>query len=265
MPESIEVKLITEQLSKFTKNKFLQEITLLECRYRKITPEQYSQISLRLPLNIIDVKCKGKFIYWELENNWSIWNTLGMTGQWSKENTKHSSVKFKIDNEYIFFNDPRRFGTIKFCNDSIILDHKLTLLGPDIFNDPPSIKEFINIIKKYNKTIVEILMDQSKISGIGNYIKSESLYRAALSPWRIGSSLSDSEITKLYHAIQTVLYLSYKAGGATLATYKDFEGHTGSFFNELLVYKKSFINNFPVTKELTLDKRTTYWVPEIQK
>ena len=36
-------------------------------------------------------------------------------------------------------------------------------------------------------------MDQSKLSGIGNYILSEALYRAAVDPWLAVGELDDAQ------------------------------------------------------------------------
>ena len=48
-------------------------------------------------------------------------------------------------------------------------------------------------------------------------------------------------------------------------TYRDADGNEGGFENFLQVYGKNQINNMKIIKEETLDKRTTWWVPEVQK
>ena len=55
--------------------------------------------------------------------------------------------------------------------------------------------------KKPNKTIAEFLMDQSMCAGIGNYLKAEILYDAAISPHRIVKSLDSEEFNKLLKII----------------------------------------------------------------
>ena len=74
----------------------------------------------------------GKFIYWMLKDEYSIWSTLGMTGQWSSESTKHTRVKFVLNNGSVYFNDQRNFGTLKFVRGKYQLLEKLKSLGPDM-------------------------------------------------------------------------------------------------------------------------------------
>ncbi|CAM6003616.1 unnamed protein product [Sphagnum balticum] len=87
------------------------------------------------------------------------------------------------------FNDPRHFGTIKFTHKKADLDAKLKELGWDPLAYPYDTHErFITSrlasAKYANKTIGEVLMNQSLFAGVGNYIRAEALYEAGISPWR---------------------------------------------------------------------------------
>ena len=108
-------------------------------------------------------------------------------------------------------------------------------------------------------------MDQSVIAGVGNYIKAESLYLAKLSPHRTVESLSDDDLILLKQKIQEVMTESFASGGATIRTYKNFNGESGEYGDRFIVYnqKTDPVGN-PVVKEQTKDKRKTHWVPNIQ-
>jgi len=206
-----------------------------------------------------------------LSDQSSIISTLGMSGAWQFQPSKHSGLKFDLlinhqgieIREIIYFNDIRHFGTVKRVSEKE-LQEKLQSIGPDMLNSPPSQEEFNKKIKQ-NKSLPEILMNQKNISGVGNYVKAEALFRAKLNPHRLGSSLSDSELILLKESIENVLKESYNLQGASLMTYRDADGNEGGFENFLQVYGKNQINNMKVIKEETLDKRTTWWVPEVQK
>ena len=86
MPEGPEVKNMILQLNKIIKNKQLNTIIINSGRYSKKLPDGFNNFLKLLPSKIIDVNCKGKFIYIELDNGYKIWNTLGMTGGWEKKN-----------------------------------------------------------------------------------------------------------------------------------------------------------------------------------
>ena len=109
-------------------------------------------------------------------------------------------------------------------------------------------------------------MDQSVVAGIGNYVKAESLYLSQISPHRTVESLSEAEVFRLNNAVQAVLKEAYKRGGASIQTYKDFDGKEGQYSRKFAVYnqKKDPYGN-DVHKDKTEDGRTTHWVPAIQK
>ena len=55
-------------------------------------------------------------------------------------------------------------------------------------------------------------------------------------------------------------------GGATIATYRQPNGDEGLYNRRFAVYnQKTCPEGCNVIKEQTADKRTTHWVPEIQK
>ena len=265
MPEAPEVKIFGSHLQSFLLHKPILECQILGGRFSKenILNLDLFNKSLLNDTQITQVGVKGKFLYIEFNNQWFLWNTLGMTGQWSSTQEPHSAFVIKTSAGNAYFTDPRRFGTLKFVKGRPLLIQKLAELGPNLLDD--NISKQVNYkIFDTNKTIVEILMNQKNIAGIGNYIKSEALYISKISPWRTGRSLSPEDRVKIVEAAHTVASASFLLGGSTLATYKNFEGNVGSFNKQLKVYKKNMVDGMKVISQDTLDKRTTYWVPEIQ-
>jgi formamidopyrimidine-DNA glycosylase len=59
-----------------------------------------------------------------------------------------------------------------------------------------------------------LLLDQSRIAGIGNAYVHDILFRAKLHPLRPIPSLSRAEIERLHDAIQTEMQRSIQVGGA---------------------------------------------------
>lgn len=285
MPEGPEVAIITDGLNSLLKNKYIHQFILDEKgRYGKKAPDNFIDFSSSLPLKITSIKCKGKFIYWEFDNGMYMYNTLGMSGVWSKKKERnpvleiiYSSRQKPIQDttklttnqfQSIYFMDQRHFATIKFVTTKKELETKLKTIGPDMLNDPDmSYDKFANIIKKQkSKNITTVLMNQKVISGVGNYLKSESLYHARISPHRTCDSLTDEELKTLYQAIRVKIVGSFNEGGVSKRHYKDIDDKQGQFTFKLEVYGlKKDKNGHKIKHELTLDKRFTYWVPEIQK
>lgn len=267
MPEGVEVKIICEQLNSKTQGKKVTGLEILGGRFLKKAPDCLDEFktSLSSQPQLQSVSCKGKFIWFTFSNGWYLFNTLGMTGSWSTETEKHSAFRLDLDDSSLYFTDPRRFGTIHFTNLVGHLNNKLKSLGPDFMSEPPTVEEFIQRFNK-KKTLCELLMDQGVCCGVGNYIKAEALYRAKLSPLRPGNQCTKDELKLLLKSICNVMQESYRARGATLATYKNVDGEAGAFSSFLRVYKKQNDpdGNLVVAVE-TPDKRTTYWVPSIQR
>lgn len=300
MPEGPEVTIITEGLNKKLKGTQLLEFNILSgSRYKKKAPNNYLHFmnlfnnniddksnnksnnkksndknsnDKNIGIKIININCKGKFIYWEFENNVFMFNTLGMSGVWSRTKEKHSSIeiiyKTSIHKKKIYFVDQRHFGTIKFVFTKKELNDKLKTIGPDILNDKDmSLDLFNKIIKKHPpKNITSVLMNQKIISGIGNYLKSESLYHAKISPFRTVESLSEEEINNLYQSCRLKIIGSYNLGGVSVRHFKDVDDKKGQYTFRLEVYgkKQDKLGN-KLNHDITPDKRYTYWTPNVQK
>jgi len=268
MPEGPEVKVITDDLNLNSSNKLLKEFEVLGGRFIKKPIENLDEFKSNLPLKINSVNCKGKFIWFDLENNWSIWNTLGMSGGWKKNKEKHSHIKLSLENIDLWFTDTRRFGTVKISNDPEELKKKLNSIGPDMLSDSSVTEnDFIKILRKYNKKeIPKILMEQKIISGIGNYLKSEVLYDSKISPFRKIEDISDKELKSLFKSIKTIIVKSYNCNGATIRNYSDLANNIGEYCFSFKVYNQiKDKNGYNVLKSKTNDGRTTHWVSEIQK
>lgn len=271
MPEAPEIKLSKDFLSHELSDKV---ITLAETysqgRYRSVPPIGWKEFHDKLPVKINAINCKGKFIWWKftsIKDNSEIFmlNTYGMTGQWLTKGSTHPCISFTHeDGSKIVFDDVRHFGTVKFGEKSLI-DKKLKQLGPDIFQCDS--KTFIQALqKKANKTLAEVLMNQRVIAGVGNYIKAEALYKARLSPHTLVKDLNQERLQSLYQAVQEVITTAYQQGGATIRSFKNPDGSEGYATKNFQVYKKKKdpLGN-DVISETTKDKRTTWWVPILQK
>lgn len=269
MPEGPEVRIIVNQLNNLVKQQTLHAINIHSGRYSKKSPDGFLNFRDLLPLKLQDVKCKGKFIYFEFSGNQFMFNTLGMSGGWKVKKEKHSHYEFVFDKITVYFTDMRNFGTLKFISKKNLLDKKLKSLGADVFT-PEYNLDYVNRVlgskKLENKTIVEVLMNQAKFCGVGNYLKSEILYACQISPHRLLKDLSETDTKNIYTHSKRIVKESYADGGGSAGDFTDLENKSGSYKFKMMVYnqKKDFLGN-KIKKETTKDKRTTHWVPEIQK
>jgi len=273
MPEVAEVRRYIDQLSKEYAGKTLNSVKVVGGRFAKDNKLESTLNLVRFPLVDTQFGCKGKFIYWSMKeepvNNKPIFFfiTLGMAASFGKKN-KHSALEFNFEGcEPLYFNDIRHFGTFKVMFTTGDLSKKISDLGWDPLQAPTVPMYLEGTLRNFNhKTIAEVLMDQKVFAGVGNYIRSEALYRAKIKPSRYISSLKKNEIDDLCQAIIDVVQEAYACGGATIATYSDLYGNVGTFYDQFKVYgrKKDPLGN-KVIKETAKDGRTVHYVEEIQK
>lgn len=274
MPEGVEVKISSELIKPLVINKKVTSIEFPSTsRYHKTKPEGLTDFTTN-PLDILNVEVRGKFMYWSFSNDWYMFSTFGMTGQWSPSAGDHVCMKMNlIDNISaifsIYYNDPRHFGTIKFVQGRQKLLEKLNELGWDPLSNGITeiwLRYISGICSRTTKPIGQLLMDQSVFAGVGNYIRAEALYLAKISPWRQCNLMTQDDIKMLCQAIVDVMNESYKYQGATILTYKDAYGAEGRYSSCFKVYgQKTDPHGNKIIKEDTPDKRTIHWCPVIQK
>ena len=223
---------------------------------------------------------KGKTFWIELDKPPTLFGHLGMSGWIRQLGTDTTRLKehgdAPLDDETgrprflkmlitasdgtrVSFTDARRLGRI-WLSESPEKDSKIKKLGPDALDDMPKPKEFENIFCTRYAPIKALIMDQSLISGVGNWVADESLYQAKINPARPASSLSSPEYAALRKAILKVLEVSVEASGdserfpASWLFHHRWGGSRGT----------DKIGKHDI-KRTTVGGRTTAWVPAVQK
>lgn len=263
MPELPEVETIRQGIIQKLKGK---EIAGVDIRVPKIFVGDVQDI---IGAKIIDAKRVAKVLEIVLDNGYSILIHLKMTGQLiyeGKENPFTHLVYTFSDKTKLIFNDLRKFGWHKIVKSSEVVK----LLGPDKYGPEPGTKNFTTkyleqIFCKTAKPIKIVLMDQQKISGLGNIYANDALYLAGILPDRPTKSLTMPEITKLKVAIEKVIALGLKYGGSSENTYVDIDGKKGHYNEITVVYQKKFDPKGHELKRTQLGGRGTFFCSLCQK
>ncbi|MDQ2811586.1 MAG: formamidopyrimidine-DNA glycosylase [Actinomycetota bacterium] len=100
--------------------------------------------------------------------------------------------------------DKRRLGRVR-------LDPDVGALGPDAAEVTPA--EFRSLITKGSIAVKARLLDQSKISGVGNLLADEALWQAKVSPAARTASLQRKDADRLYRALAAALQSAIAKGG----------------------------------------------------
>ena len=281
MPELPEVETIRKGILEKLKGK---KIAAVEVRVPKLFIGNPKDI---IGAKIVDARRVAKILEIVLDNNYSILIHLKLTGQlvyvpkgreirsigghFQRAYNQplphaHTHIIYTFsDQSHLYFNDLRKFG----WNQAIKSDKVEEILGSGKFGPEPGAKDFTNqylknIFSKSTKPIKLVLMDQTKIGGIGNIYANDSLYWAGILPTRSAKTLSEKEISKLKSAIEKVIKTGLKTGGSSENTYVNIEGKKGKYMEVASVYSQKQDPKAHPVKKIQLSGRGTFFCPICQ-
>lgn len=96
----------------------------------------------------------------------------------------------------IAFTDARRLGRI-WLGGSPDDERRIARLGRDAYEDLPTVRDLMTMLGRRKISVKAVLLDQSALAGIGNWVADEVLYQARIAPKRIASSLDEREVAAL--------------------------------------------------------------------
>ena len=137
--------------------------------------------------------------------------------------------------------DPRRLG-------GVLLDPDEERLGPDALDlTPAQVRDLLSTSKAPVKAR---LMNQAVISGIGNLLVDEALWRSGIDPARESRSLTPNELRRLHKHLRATLIELGERGGS----------HTGDLQDERRRDGVCPMDGTPLLRR-TVGGRTTYSCP----
>lgn len=280
MPELPEVETVKLGLQKYLVGHMIESV---EVRLHRILTGDISHL---IDARVIGVERFGKGIVIVLDNGYCMAIHIKLTGQliYQGEDTtgkeiskskvgtipnKFTHVIFHLDHDAkLYYNDIRQFGWIKIIKrEDLKTLSFFKELGPEPFGELTWDK-FDEIVSKSKTKIKPLLMDQTKIGGIGNIYANDSLYLSKISPLRPANSLSLDEKKKLFGAIETVLKKGLENGGASELTYVNALGQEGSYQKHFQVYAqdgKKCRRCGTEIKKIVVAGRGTYYCPICQR
>ncbi|XP_028779147.1 formamidopyrimidine-DNA glycosylase isoform X1 [Neltuma alba] len=173
--------------------------------------------------------------------------------------SKYSKFFVELDDGLeLSFTDKRRFARVRLLNDPTSVP-PISELGPDALLEPMTLEELTESLQKKKTEIKALLLDQSFISGIGNWVADEVLYQAKIHPRQTASSLSKENCSALHKCIKEVIEKAVEVG-ADSSQYP-----AGWIFHSREKKPgKAFVDGKKIDF-ITAGGRTTAYVPELQK
>ncbi|OYT41025.1 DNA-formamidopyrimidine glycosylase [Candidatus Pacearchaeota archaeon ex4484_26] len=268
MPELPEVETIKRELEREIKGRTIIKVKNLDAKVSKDSPISLEKVKGR----IREIKRRAKLLLIFVDSLVLVIH-LKLTGQllYQKKLQKDKSTRivFYLNRGFLVFNDPRRFGFIKVFTEKQLKDYLQKVdYGIEPLSKKFTLDAFKKIIDNRETKIKQLLMDQSKIAGIGNVYSVESLFESRILPTRTAKSLNEKEITTLYKALRKILIKAIKYKGASVDTYLDLYGKKGKMVPFLKVYGREGKPCFRCKgkiKRIMLGGRGTYFCPSCQK
>ena len=109
------------------------------------------------------------------------------------------------DGTQLAFADPRRLGRIRLHSGAPTAEPPLSELGPDALTGGMTAAVFAAACVASGAAIKALLLDQSVVAGLGNWLADEVLYQAAIHPEVAANALSSAQVATLFATIRVVL------------------------------------------------------------
>jgi len=250
MPELPEVESIKLQLQKYLVGHTLEKV---EVKNPRLWTGDVKDVE---GAKVKDIRRFAKVLSIDLSSGYSIVIHIKLTGQllYRGPNLKnppelskkvlggipgpHTHVIFHLDNGgFLYYNDVRRFGWLKVVETAKLEEQNefVAKLGPEPFKDLTK-EKFVEILKKGNRPVKILIMDQAKMGGIGNIYANDALWKASLNPETKAKEIPEKKMKELYEAILSVMKEGMKYGGASELAFVTPDGQEGGYQRHTLAY-----------------------------
>jgi len=218
---------------------------------------------------LIHQKLTGHLLLGEWKRQDNKWQALVKGPLTEDPMNRFLHLIFYLDNgKQLALSDLRKFAKLEVLSEEE-LKKELGSLGPEPLDKSFTFEKFKEgVLKKKNKAIKQVLMDQGVIAGIGNIYSDEILFEARINPFRKIRELNEKELKEIYSAMKKILSLGIKLQGASVADYRLPWGAKGGFDRLIKVYRKEG-QRCPrcgaIIKRQKIGGRSAHFCPKCQK
>jgi formamidopyrimidine-DNA glycosylase len=276
MPELPEVELVARALERLVAGRRVVSAKLLRPGLAPDTsPAQFAR---RLRGRAVErVARRGKHIVFELDAGLRLITHLRMTGRFlllprPAPLPKHTHAIFLLDDaRRLAFTDQRHFGMMKLLRaEELPGARELRALAPEPFSAEFSPAYLRAVFARTRRTLKETLLDQTKVTGLGNIYAAEALFLARVSPFVPAAELSPRRLPRLHRAILEVLGEAIRHGSTMNVNPEDFESsyYGGPYEGRWRVYARE---GAPCTacrarvRRVAHAGRSTFYCPRCQR
>ena len=218
MPEGPEIRRAADRISKKIVGKEIHSLTLIYppiVEFQEILQQsQIESITTRGKAMLIRFDCDlSMYSHNQLYGRWTV-NRRSTEMKWNRS----LRVEFLTDNFAVRLWSATDIEIIPTSKEE---DHPfISKLGPDILDDsctPSLIFDRLKSKKFCNRNASSLMLDQSFLAGIGNYLRSEILHQSGVHPNAKPRLISDKKLQHWAETTKNLTKLSYDTGGFTVS------------------------------------------------
>ena len=276
MPELPEVELVAQSLNKLVAKRVIIVAELLRQRLAPFNAaEEFAEKLKEAEIN--HVRRRGKHILFDLNNGQTLIAHLRMSGRFmllplERENPKYTHAAFYFaDETRLVFQDQRHFGFMRIVEtDKLHETKELKSLAPEPFGEDFTPKYLRGVLKTSKKSLKEFLLNQTKVTGLGNIYASEAMFLAKINPQTPANGVSAKKANLLFEKIRDVLQESIAHGSTLNVNPENIDGsyYGGGYSHGWRVYDREnescVVCETPIVR-LKQGGRSTYYCPKCQK
>ena len=180
----------------------------------------------------------------------------------------YSCVRLALaDGRELRYSDVRRLGTVAWLDAEDFAAWN-SRLGPEPLAPEFTPERFSECVRGSKRAVKAVLMDQTRVAGVGNIYANEALWRAGIRPSRRASTLTVAQRAALHHELVATLRESVAARGTSFRDYRDAYGQRGSYAAQLKAYGRGGLPclrcGTALRESHAIDGRTTVWCAKCQ-
>lgn len=221
MPEGPEIRRMVDDIYKAVGGKTAQSVFFA---FEHLKPFESALRGRKV--ESVEARSKAVLVFFEATDEdgpWCVYSHNQLYGKWrmgkpDQESSTNRQLRFAIIG-------PKKAARLYSASDIQLVRPDelnevpyLSRLGPDPLNQDVSVAQLLAVFddKRFRgRNLGGLLLDQAFVAGIGNYLRSEILFEAGVSPRVRPRDLDADQQSKLAEAILTLVQRTYQLKGIT--------------------------------------------------
>ncbi|MCP3032221.1 endonuclease VIII [Halobacillus sp. A1] len=216
MPEGPEIKRAADQVEKALAGRPVNDLYFAFDHLKDYE-------SILKGTSIEKVKTKGKAMLIHFTNGYTIYSHNQLYGKWYIRNA-YNYPKTNRQLRLALHNEKKSALLYSASDIEVLRDEEVPFhsfiakAGPDLLSEPVTAEDLISRFqsdKFRRRKWTALLLDQTLIAGIGNYLRSEILFSAGIHPDLRPIDCTKEQLAKAAHACIDLMWRSYENNGIT--------------------------------------------------